>query len=62
MSTPPSSEPHQEFNSDKNQPHITPSYDIYGERFSEVSEHQIYDESDKKKDDWDSFGDLILFI
>jgi len=61
--TPPSSpNDHKEFNSEKNQPHITPSYDIYGEHFSEILEEQVNEESDNKRDDWDSFGDLILFI
>jgi hypothetical protein len=59
--TPPS-DPHKEPNTEKNQPHITPSFDIYTERFSEISEHQFTEKNDSDNDDHDSFGDLILFI
>lgn len=59
--TPPS-DPHKEFNTEKNQPHIIPSYDIYGERFSEISVHQFSEKTDGDEDDYDSFGDLVLFV
>ena len=61
--TPPS-DPHKEFNTEKNQPHVIPSYDIYGEQFSEISEYQFKNDSSDsaEDDDWDSFGDLILFV
>ena len=45
------------------QPFFLPHYDSFGDYNSEVTEN-VHDDLDKKseKDDWDSFGDLILFI
>jgi hypothetical protein len=44
-------------------PFFLPYYDVFGDYNSEMLEDE-HDDSDRKseKGDWDSFGDLILFI
>ncbi len=44
-------------------PFFFPHYDVFGDYNSEMLEDE-HDDSDRKseKGDWDSFGDLILFI
>lgn len=61
MTQPPFSNSSEKSTSD--QPFPLPHYDDFSDYNSEIAENsQEYLDKKSEKDDWDSFGDLILFI
>ncbi len=62
MSQPPSSENPKESASD--QSFYSPRHYSHGDYYSEISDNETPEDenSDNDAGDWDSFGDLILFI
>lgn len=62
MSQPPSSKNPKESASD--QSFYTSSHYSHGDYYSEISDNETPDDGTSENDagDWDSFGDLILFI
>ncbi len=63
MSQPPSSNSQEKSASDN--PFYLPHYYSHGDYYSEISDNEIKEEDKKPENDssdWDSFGDLILFI
>jgi len=60
----PTSQNNQEKKSASDHQFYLPNYQSQGDYYSEISDSDSVDEEKPEKDsgDWDSFGDLILFI